>query len=83
MLLQFILVEYASKHPGSVKRESEVIVSDAPPAVPHGTRSAPQSDFGKLIIEGGVGENTSSSYVNSALLAYTGNVRSLSCLYLV
>ena len=74
MLLQFILLEYASKHPSNIKPESEVIVSDAPPAVPHGTRSAPQSDFGKLIMGGVVAENSTSPSANSALLVYTGNI---------
>jgi hypothetical protein len=70
MLLQFILDEYASKQPGSVKQEREVL---APSAGPHGTSSAPQSDFGKLIIGGAVAENTLRSYANSALLVYTGD----------
>jgi hypothetical protein len=77
MLLQFILDEYASKQPGSLKPESEVLAphpSDAPTTSPHGTSSAPQSDFGKLIIGGAVAENTSRFPANSALLVYTGNI---------
>lgn len=85
MLLQFILDEYASKHPGTIKPETENLAqdpSDAAVAGPHGTSSAPQSDFGKLIIRGTGGENTANTSTDSALLVYTGNsCFSLFCLY--
>jgi hypothetical protein len=83
MLLQYILDEYASKKPRRMKKEVEVIPpepSDSPAASPQTTSTAPQSDFGKLIIRGAVGENTAVSSTDTALLVYTGNICHSLCL---
>jgi hypothetical protein len=78
MLLQYVLDEYASKNPRKMKREINEVIppepSESPAASPQTTSTAPQSDFGKLIIRGAVGENTAVSTTDTALLVYTGNI---------
>jgi hypothetical protein len=71
MLLQFVIDEYASKQPGSKSRESEV---PAPTPNPSEAADVPQSDFGKLIISGAVGDACTTSSADTALLVYAGKV---------
>ena len=67
MLLHFIIDEYASKQPGSKSAQSEVIVPSSSE-----TDDTPQSDFGKLVISGAVGDAEMTSSADAALLAYAG-----------
>jgi hypothetical protein len=67
MLLHFIIDEYASKQPGSKSAQSEVIVPSSSE-----TDDTLQSDFGKLIISGAVGDAEKMSSADAALLAYAG-----------
>ena len=74
MLLHFILHEYASKQPDSMKPESETLTPDHSEATGlHDAISAPESDFGKLISRGAAEEETATASADSALLVYTGN----------
>jgi hypothetical protein len=82
MLLQYVLEEYASKNPRKMKKVLNEVIppepSDSPAASPQTSSTAPQSDFGKLIVRGAVGENTAVSSTDMALLVYTGDFCPLS-----
>ena len=75
MLLQYILDEYASKAPCSMKPENEMLPEG--PGL-RGASSAPQSDFGKLIIREVVGGDAAVPPADTALLVYAGNIYLLS-----
>lgn len=72
MLLHFIIDEYASKQPGSKSAQSEVIVPSSSGTARPLAHDTPQSDFGKLIISGAVGDAEMTSSADAALLAYAG-----------